>query len=85
MFPRLFTAPQNPPESLPPLPSDLQGPNPFAAMAAILVLSESVGDVEDLVLVLRRCISLTAVTEFLSHMATMLLALNRNRVQISNK
>uniref|UniRef100_A0A3P9IRP0 F-box DNA helicase 1 n=1 Tax=Oryzias latipes TaxID=8090 RepID=A0A3P9IRP0_ORYLA len=61
------------------------GPNPFAAMAAILVLSESVGDVEDLVLVLRRCISLTAVTEFLSHMATMLLALNRNRVQISNK
>ncbi|KAF6717082.1 F-box only protein 18 [Oryzias melastigma] len=61
------------------------GPNPYAAMAAILVLSESVGDVEDLVFLLRSSISLTAVTEFLSHMATMLLALDRNRVQISNR
>ncbi|RVE56288.1 hypothetical protein OJAV_G00219550 [Oryzias javanicus] len=62
-----------------------EGPNPYAAMAAMLVLSESVGDVEELVFLLRRCISLTAVTEFLSHMATMLLALDRNRVQISNR
>ncbi|XP_061570172.1 F-box DNA helicase 1 [Cololabis saira] len=63
----------------------IEGPNPYAAMAVILVLSESVGDVQALVSLLSGCMSLTAVTEYLSHMATMLLALERNNVHISNR
>uniref|UniRef100_A0A3P8WSL3 F-box DNA helicase 1 n=1 Tax=Cynoglossus semilaevis TaxID=244447 RepID=A0A3P8WSL3_CYNSE len=51
---------------------------PLAVMAVILVLSEGVGDVQALVSLLTRCMSLTAVTEFLSHMATILLAMERN-------
>ncbi|XP_029969170.1 F-box DNA helicase 1 [Salarias fasciatus] len=62
-----------------------QGPNPYAAMAVILILSESVADVEALVSLLAGCLSFSAVTEYLNHMAMMLLALQRNRVQISNR
>ncbi|XP_041820318.1 F-box DNA helicase 1 [Chelmon rostratus] len=60
-------------------------PNPYAAMAVILILSESVADVQALVSLLSGCMSDTAITEYLSHMATMLLALKRNNIQISNR
>ncbi|KAM9705369.1 F-box DNA helicase 1 isoform 1-T1 [Menidia menidia] len=63
----------------------IEGPNPYAAMAIILILSESVNDVQALVSLLRSCMSLTACTEYLSHMATMLLALERSRVKISSR
>ncbi|KAM8740706.1 F-box DNA helicase 1 isoform 2-T2 [Acanthopagrus schlegelii] len=63
----------------------LEGPNPFAAMAAILILSESVGDVQALVSLLTGCMSDTAISEYLSHMATMLLALERNGITISDR
>nr|XP_020457108.1 F-box DNA helicase 1 isoform X2 [Monopterus albus] len=64
---------------------DIQGPNPYAAMAVILLLSENVGDVQDLVFLLTGCMSQTAIAEYLSHMAMMLLALKRNNIQISNR
>lgn len=54
-------------------------------MAVILILSESVADVQALVSLLSGCMSDTAITEYLSHMATMLLALKRNNIQISNR
>ena len=65
--------------------SDLQGPNPCAAMAIILILSENVGDVQDLVSLLSGCMSHSAITEYLSHMAMMLLALERSNIKISNR
>ncbi|KAF7661325.1 hypothetical protein LDENG_00264360 [Lucifuga dentata] len=64
---------------------DIEGPNPYAAMAVMLILSESVRDVQDLVSLLTSCMSHTAITEYLSHMATMLLAMMRNGIQISNR
>uniref|UniRef100_A0A3Q3WVL0 DNA 3'-5' helicase n=1 Tax=Mola mola TaxID=94237 RepID=A0A3Q3WVL0_MOLML len=63
----------------------IEGPNPYAAMAVILILSENVGDVQALVSLLRGCMSETAITEYLSHMATMLLAVKRSNIQISNR
>ncbi|XP_038142942.1 F-box DNA helicase 1 isoform X2 [Cyprinodon tularosa] len=60
-----------------------EGLNPYAAMAVILVLSESVGDVQALVSLLSHCMSRTAITEYLSHMATMLLAMERNKIKIN--
>ncbi|XP_034529352.1 F-box DNA helicase 1 [Notolabrus celidotus] len=63
----------------------IEGPNPYAAMAIILLLSESVDDVQALVSLLTGCMSHTAITEYLSHMAMMLLASKRNRVRISNR
>ncbi|XP_019947758.2 F-box DNA helicase 1 isoform X1 [Paralichthys olivaceus] len=62
-----------------------EGPNPCAAMAIILILSESVGDVQDLVSLLSGCMSHSAITEYLNHMALMLLALERSKIQISNR
>ncbi|XP_023278754.1 F-box DNA helicase 1 [Seriola lalandi dorsalis] len=62
-----------------------EGPNPYAAMAVILILSQSVGDVQALVSLLTGCMSHTAITEYLSHMAMMLLALQRSNIQISNR
>lgn len=64
---------------------DRQGPNPYAAMAVVLILSESVADVQDLVSLLAGCMSHTAIKEYLSHMATMLLAMRRSSIQISNR
>lgn len=63
----------------------IEGLNPYAAMALILILSESVGDVLALVSLLTGCLSDTAITEYLSHMAMMLLALKRSKIQISNR
>nr|XP_046234545.1 F-box DNA helicase 1 [Scatophagus argus]XP_046234546.1 F-box DNA helicase 1 [Scatophagus argus] len=63
----------------------LEGPNPYAAMAVILILSESVGDVQALVSLLTSCMSDTAITEYLSYMAMMSLALKRSNIQISNR
>lgn len=63
----------------------IDGPNPYAAMAIILLLSESVDDVQALVSLLTGCMSHTAITEYLCHMAMMLLAAKRNRIRISNK
>uniref|UniRef100_A0A8C7TGI8 F-box DNA helicase 1 n=1 Tax=Oncorhynchus mykiss TaxID=8022 RepID=A0A8C7TGI8_ONCMY len=62
------------------------GPNPWAAMALMLVLCDGVGDVLDLVVCLRGCLpSASAITEYLSAMATMLLAMRRNDINISNR
>ncbi|KAK2883242.1 F-box DNA helicase 1 isoform X1 [Channa argus] len=61
------------------------GLNPYAGMALILILSESVGDVQNLVYLLSRCLSQTAISEYLSHMAMMLLSFKRNNIQISNR
>ncbi|KAF1372544.1 hypothetical protein PFLUV_G00266600 [Perca fluviatilis] len=63
----------------------IEGPNPYAAMAVILILSESVGDVQALVSLLSGCMSHTAITEYLSHMAMMLLAMKRSNIKISNR
>lgn len=63
----------------------IKGPNPYAAMAVILVLNETVADVQALVSLLSGCMSRTAITEYLCHMAMMLLALMRNNIQISNR
>lgn len=65
--------------------SFLQGPNPYAVMAIILILSENIGDVQALVSLLTGCMSETAITEYLSHMAMMLLAVKRCSIQISNR
>lgn len=54
-------------------------------MAVILILSENVGDVQALVSLLAVCMSETAITEYLSHMAMMLLAIKRSDIQISNR
>uniref|UniRef100_A0A8C9ZJ80 F-box DNA helicase 1 n=1 Tax=Sander lucioperca TaxID=283035 RepID=A0A8C9ZJ80_SANLU len=67
------------------IPDIQKGPNPYAAMAVILILSESVGDVHALVSLLSGCMSHTAITEYLSHMAMMLLAMKRSNIKISNK
>nr|XP_049616977.1 F-box DNA helicase 1 isoform X12 [Syngnathus scovelli] len=63
----------------------VEGPNPFAAMAVILLLSESVEDVQALVTLLNDCMSYSDVTEFLSHMAVVLLAAVRNKVKLSQR
>ncbi|XP_071357961.1 F-box DNA helicase 1 isoform X2 [Trachinotus anak] len=63
----------------------IEGPNPYAAMAVMLILSESVDDVQALVSLLTSCMSHTAITEYLSHMAMMLLALQRSNIQISDR
>ncbi|CAL1568718.1 unnamed protein product [Knipowitschia caucasica] len=64
----------------------IQGSNPFAAMAVILLLSESVEDVQSLVSLVRSCLSYTAISEYLHHMALMLLALKREAgVHISSR
>ncbi|TDG96882.1 hypothetical protein EPR50_G00233280 [Perca flavescens] len=63
----------------------IEGPNPYAAMAVILILSESVGDVQALVSLLSGCMSHTAISEYLSHMAMMLLAMKRSNIKISNR
>ncbi|CAB1345865.1 unnamed protein product [Coregonus sp. 'balchen'] len=62
------------------------GPNPWAAMTLMLVLCDGVGDVLDLVVCLRGCLlSASAITEYLSAMATMLLAMRRKDINISNR
>ncbi|XP_059182221.1 F-box DNA helicase 1 isoform X2 [Centropristis striata] len=63
----------------------IEGPNPYAVMAVILILGENVGDVQTLVSLLTSCLSHTAITEYLSHMAMMLLAIKRNNIKISNR
>ncbi|KAM7366923.1 hypothetical protein PAMP_014858 [Pampus punctatissimus] len=63
----------------------IEGPNSYAAMAVILLLSESVEDVQALVSLLSGCMSYTAITEYLSHMAMMVLAIKNKNIQISNR
>ncbi|CAJ1054284.1 F-box DNA helicase 1 [Xyrichtys novacula] len=63
----------------------IEGTNPYAAMAVILLLNEGVEDVQALVSLLAVCMSHTAITEYLNHMAMMLLALRRNKIQISDR
>ncbi|XP_076009117.1 F-box DNA helicase 1 isoform X2 [Genypterus blacodes] len=63
----------------------IEAPNPYAAMAVILILSESVCDAQALVSVLTRCMSHIAITEYLSQMAMMLLAMMRNNIEMSNR
>ncbi|XP_077399338.1 F-box DNA helicase 1 isoform X2 [Vanacampus margaritifer] len=64
---------------------EIEGPNPFAAMAVILLLSESVDDVQALVTLLNDCMSYSAVTEYLSHMAMVLLGVVRHKIKISER
>lgn len=64
----------------------IEGTNPYAAMAVILLLSESVDDIQSLVSHLKECLSYTAITEYLYRMAMMLLALKRQcGMLISNR
>ncbi|KAM9846194.1 F-box DNA helicase 1 [Aulostomus maculatus] len=63
----------------------IEGPHPLAAMAVILILSESVADVQALVLLLSDCMSYTAIKEYLSHIAMMFLAVERSHIQISDR
>ncbi|XP_068442554.1 F-box DNA helicase 1 [Clinocottus analis] len=63
----------------------IEGPNPYAAMAIILILSEGIDDVQALVSLLTGCLSDSAITEYLSHMATMLLAAKRSSIKISSR
>ncbi|KAM6984740.1 F-box DNA helicase 1 [Aplochiton taeniatus] len=63
-----------------------EGHNPWAIMAVILLLSDSVGDMLALVSRLRTCMpSHSSITEYLSEMATFLLAMKRHNLQISNR
>lgn len=66
----------------------LQGPNPWSAMALMLILAGGVKDVLDLVALLRKsgCL-LTAggISEYLWAMATLLLAMRENNIKISNR
>ncbi|XP_061770223.1 F-box DNA helicase 1 isoform X2 [Nerophis ophidion] len=64
---------------------ETEGPNPFAAMAVMLLLAESVGDVQTLVSLLSGVMSQLAITEYLSHMAMLLLAARRNGVKLSDR
>ncbi|XP_072311104.1 F-box DNA helicase 1 [Eucyclogobius newberryi] len=64
----------------------IEGTNPYAAIAVILLLSESVEDIQSLVSLLKKCLSYTAISEYLHRMAMMLLVLKRKtRFHISNK
>lgn len=64
----------------------IEGTNPYAAMAVILLLSESVEDIQSLVSLLNNCLSYTAITEYLNRMAMMLLAIKRQTgMHISNR
>lgn len=54
-------------------------------MAVILILSENVEDVQALVSLLRGCMSEVTITEFLYHMAMLLLAMMRTSNHISNR
>lgn len=66
----------------------LQGPNPWSAMALMLILANGVKDVLDLVALLRKsgCL-LTAggISEYLWAVATLLLAMRENNINISNR
>lgn len=66
----------------------LQGPNPWSAMALMLILADGVKDVLDMVALLRKsgCL-LTAggISEYLWAMATLLLAMRKNNINISNR
>ncbi|XP_061662717.1 F-box DNA helicase 1 isoform X2 [Syngnathoides biaculeatus] len=64
---------------------EIEGPNPFAAMAVILLLSERIDDVLALVTLLSGCMLYGAVTEYLNHVATLLLAARRRNVKISER
>uniref|UniRef100_A0A8C6WVA5 F-box DNA helicase 1 n=1 Tax=Neogobius melanostomus TaxID=47308 RepID=A0A8C6WVA5_9GOBI len=55
----------------------IEGTNPYAGMAVILLISESVEDIQSLVSLLNNCLSYTAITEYLNRMAMMLLAIKR--------
>lgn len=68
--------------------TDAEGPNPWSAMALMLILSDGVKDVLDLVALLQRsgCL-LTAggISEYLWAVATLLLAMRKNNINISNR
>ncbi|XP_051976792.1 F-box DNA helicase 1-like [Xyrauchen texanus] len=67
---------------------DDEGPNPWSAMSLILILADAVKDVFDLVALLQKsgCL-LTAggVSEYLWAVATLLLAMRKNNINISNR
>uniref|UniRef100_A0A673MZN2 F-box DNA helicase 1 n=1 Tax=Sinocyclocheilus rhinocerous TaxID=307959 RepID=A0A673MZN2_9TELE len=67
---------------------DNEGPNPWSAMALMLILADGVKDVLDLVALLRKsgCL-LTAggISEYLWAVATLLLAMRKNDINVSNR
>uniref|UniRef100_A0A672RTW2 F-box DNA helicase 1 n=1 Tax=Sinocyclocheilus grahami TaxID=75366 RepID=A0A672RTW2_SINGR len=67
---------------------DDESPNPWSAMALMLILADGVKDVLDLVALLRKsgCL-LTAggISEYLWAVATLLLAMRKNNINISNR
>ncbi|XP_064175605.1 F-box DNA helicase 1 [Anguilla rostrata] len=73
---------------LPELPEIQGGPNPWSAMALILILANGVKDVQDLVIRLRRsgCLqSPGGVSEYLCCVAVLLLAMRRHGIKMSSR
>ncbi|KAJ8411248.1 hypothetical protein AAFF_G00172540 [Aldrovandia affinis] len=73
---------------LPELPEIQEGPNPWSAMALMLLLADGVKDVQDLVALLRRSRCLQSpggVSEYLCCVAVLLLAMRKSGIKISNR
>lgn len=67
---------------------DEEGPNPWSAMALLLILADGVKDILDLVALLRRsgCLLTTGgISEYLWAVATLLLAMRERNINISNR
>ncbi|KAJ8250010.1 hypothetical protein COCON_G00232260 [Conger conger] len=73
---------------LPDLPELPGGPNPWSAMALMLILADGVKDVQDLVVRLRRSgclLSPGGVSEFLCCVAVLLLAMRKQGIKMSSR
>uniref|UniRef100_A0A8C2E6V1 F-box DNA helicase 1 n=1 Tax=Cyprinus carpio TaxID=7962 RepID=A0A8C2E6V1_CYPCA len=67
---------------------DNEGPNPWSAMALMLILADGVKDVLDLVALLRKSgclVTAGGISEYLWAVATLLLAMRKNNINISNR
>lgn len=68
--------------------TDDEDPNPWSTMALVLILADGVKDVLDLVALLRKSgclLSAGGISEYLWAMATLLLAMRENNINISNR
>uniref|UniRef100_A0A8C1QLT2 F-box DNA helicase 1 n=1 Tax=Cyprinus carpio TaxID=7962 RepID=A0A8C1QLT2_CYPCA len=67
---------------------DNEGPNPWSAMALMLILADGVKDVLDLVALLQKSgclVTAGGISEYLWAVATLLLAMRKNNINISNR
>ncbi|KAL4658441.1 F-box DNA helicase 1 isoform X1 [Arapaima gigas] len=70
------------------IPESEQGPNPWSTLTLMLILAHGVMDILDLVHLLNvpQCLpSLCTISEFLSCVATLLLAMNESGISITNR